>query len=141
MLCVDAAVGLAVRTCTTHLTSGSDANAAAQAVSIRTVNNGANQTSKGHLAWNRWNRARASCWDLSISDARRSQAVLADDTSTPRRSSKHVFAYLDASARGVPLPGAEDFRLMTFAEHVGMLDGYRAARMEKAWNNRPARPH
>lgn len=31
LLCVDAAVGLAVRTCTTHLTSGSDANAAAQA--------------------------------------------------------------------------------------------------------------
>jgi endonuclease/exonuclease/phosphatase family metal-dependent hydrolase len=32
LLCVDTAVGLAVRTCTTHLTSGSDANAAAQAV-------------------------------------------------------------------------------------------------------------
>jgi len=31
LLCVDVAVGLAVRTCTTHLTAGSDANAAAQA--------------------------------------------------------------------------------------------------------------
>jgi endonuclease/exonuclease/phosphatase family metal-dependent hydrolase len=31
LLCVDAAVGLAVRACTTHLTAGSDANAAAQA--------------------------------------------------------------------------------------------------------------
>jgi hypothetical protein len=30
LLCVDVAVGLSVRTCTTHLTSGSDANAAVQ---------------------------------------------------------------------------------------------------------------
>jgi endonuclease/exonuclease/phosphatase family metal-dependent hydrolase len=32
LLCVDTAVGLAVRTCTTHLTAGADANAAAQAM-------------------------------------------------------------------------------------------------------------
>jgi endonuclease/exonuclease/phosphatase family metal-dependent hydrolase len=39
LLCVDAAVGLAVRTCTTHLTAGSDANAAAQATTALNVVN------------------------------------------------------------------------------------------------------
>lgn len=70
LLCVDAAVGLPVRTCTTHLTAGSDANAAAQAT---TAVNLVNQWVAAHavVVGGDFNLNVRSCGNTNVSNGLR----------------------------------------------------------------------